>query len=557
MKSYTDDQIENMLSKFRSTKIKEFSFTTDTQKLRKNFIFKRVIPISVTSFVALIAVFVILVNTSPAFAEVCKQIPVLSSVTNVVTNASTNSDLETNKDVSSKTDQKYGEGTRLTSPDDIVDPTQTDNYFDNPPGISYENVKEGFMPDLINVSGTDAVFMLKQAKVVGYRLGYVVSPNIPEGKVCYQSIATGTEIDPSMMVTIYVSMGPKYIPNYIPPILGEPKLVTYQGNRYLNCGTYAVLKKWDKVIETANIPSQVTLNGKTIPVTIIGDSAFSGQDVKTVVIPNSITAIQDGAFATARSLTTISIPNSVKSIGDLAFAYCTSLTSISIPESVQSLGNDLFNSDTSLRTVTIAGNIRAIKGNTFYGCSSLTSVSLPDSVTSIGNSAFYNCTALTSIKFPKSLLEIQQMSFWGCKSLKNITIPSSVKSIGFGVFGYCNIFDVYFLGNAPIVDGNPFDWSSQKTQIHIVDGTSGWTSSIWSTLGIPGIPLASESVNSQTVSPSQPDTNGTPSQPDTNGTPSQPDTNGTSSQPDTNGTSSQPDTNGTSSQPDTNGTSSQ
>ena len=510
MKNHTDDQIENMLSNFRSVEIKEFSLYADVQKRKKNFIVKRIIPISVSSFVALIAVFVILVNASSAFADVCKQIPVLNSVSNALTlsneNSTSNESATSNEDTISNSDQNSEEEIRLTSPDDINDPTQTDNYFDNPSGKTYDNIKEGIMPDLMNSSGTDAVAMLKQAKIVGYRLGYKTSPTVPEGKVCFQSIVAGTEMDSSMTVAIYVSMGPNSDPNYIPPLLSEPKMVTYQGSRYLNCGTYAVLKYWDKVTETASIPSQVTLNGKTMPVTTIVEAAFSGQAVKAVVIPSSVTSIQNNAFMMARSLTTVSMPNSVKTIGNLAFANCTSLTSISIPESVQTLGDNLFNGDTSLRSVTIAGNVRTINDNAFYGCSSLTSVTLPDSVTSIGNYAFFNCLSLSSIRLPNALSDVKRQAFWGCSALKSITIPSSVKSLGVAAFQNCGSpIDFYFLGNAPTFDGLPFDWPSPNTHIHIAEGTTGWTSPTWSSLGIPGVPV----VPSVPSNPSVPSESGT------------------------------------------------
>ena len=41
-------------------------------------------------------------------------------------------------------------------------------------------------------------------------------------------------------------------------------------------------------------------------------------------------------------MTSVNIPDSVTSIDDLAFAYCTSLTSATIPDSVTSIGNDAF-----------------------------------------------------------------------------------------------------------------------------------------------------------------------------------------------------------------------
>ena len=50
--------------------------------------------------------------------------------------------------------------------------------------------------------------------------------------------------------------------------------------------------------------------------------------VKTVVIPDSVTSIGNGAFYFCTSLTRVTIPDSVTSIGDNAFISCTSLTDV-------------------------------------------------------------------------------------------------------------------------------------------------------------------------------------------------------------------------------------
>lgn len=72
-----------------------------------------------------------------------------------------------------------------------------------------------------------------------------------------------------------------------------------------------------------------TLNG--LPVTAIGDSAFSFQDYPTqVTLPDSITSIGLEAFFGCRGLTQVTIPNSVTNIGDRAFAYCNGLTAIEV-----------------------------------------------------------------------------------------------------------------------------------------------------------------------------------------------------------------------------------
>ena len=70
--------------------------------------------------------------------------------------------------------------------------------------------------------------------------------------------------------------------------------------------------------------------------------SFRNQNIKSYVIPNSVTSIGDSAFWGCRSLSDIVIPSSVTSIGDCAFWDCSSLSDIIIPSSVTSIGDSAF-----------------------------------------------------------------------------------------------------------------------------------------------------------------------------------------------------------------------
>ena len=70
--------------------------------------------------------------------------------------------------------------------------------------------------------------------------------------------------------------------------------------------------------------------------------SFRNQNIKSYVIPSSVTSIGDSAFLWCRSLSEIVIPSSVTSIGDCAFYGCFSLSEIVIPSSVTSIGDSAF-----------------------------------------------------------------------------------------------------------------------------------------------------------------------------------------------------------------------
>ena len=113
--------------------------------------------------------------------------------------------------------------------------------------------------------------------------------------------------------------------------------------------------------------------------------SFRSQNIKSYVIPSSVTSIDKGAFFRCHSLSEIVIPSSVTSIGDGAFSCCDSLSEIVIPSSVTSIGDWAFSF-----------------------CSSLSEIVIPSSITSIGDSAFHKC------KFP-DYLEEELISRFGYK----------------------------------------------------------------------------------------------------------------------------------------------
>lgn len=164
--------------------------------------------------------------------------------------------------------------------------------------------------------------------------------------------------------------------------------------------TTGTITKYAESDTVVVIPSKI--NGVTVET--IGHAAFERSAVTSVTIPDSVTAIHDGAFANCSQLTNISIPNSVTSIGFSAFEHCTSLKSITLPSSLRSISEALF-----------------------FGCSQLTTIHIPDSVSSIRTYAFYNCGKLETIRIPVSVTSIGSYAFDDCPSSMTVTYSGSKK----------------------------------------------------------------------------------------------------------------------------------
>jgi hypothetical protein len=123
------------------------------------------------------------------------------------------------------------------------------------------------------------------------------------------------------------------------------------------------------------IPSEVTYNGVTYNVSIIGPYAFQNcTNLNSVTIPNSVTVIDSEAFEECSSLTSVTIPNSVTTIGDFAFSGCAGFTSLTIPNSVTTIGWYAFGGCVNLASVTIGNSVVSISSHAFSYCPNLTDV---------------------------------------------------------------------------------------------------------------------------------------------------------------------------------------
>ena len=144
-------------------------------------------------------------------------------------------------------------------------------------------------------------------------------------------------------------------------------------------------------------------------------------------------------------LTNVKIPESITSIDEGAFANCEKLSSIVIPESVTDMRFGVFDGCTSLKT---AGPIdggydlefgwtNKIPENAFELCDGLVTIKIPNTITEIGFGAFVDCINLKNVSLSGKLEKIPPLLFKGCSSIEKIWIPTSVQTIGNNAFSNC------------------------------------------------------------------------------------------------------------------------
>ena len=221
-----------------------------------------------------------------------------------------------------------------------------------------------------------------------------------------------------------------------------------------------------KAVYISDLTAWCNIDFKDNPLTYAHHLYLNGEEIKKLVIPNSVTSIPRYAFDGCSGLTSVTIPNSVIAIGNYAFRDCSGLTNANIPNSVSSIGDWVFS-----------------------GCKRLTSVTIPNTVTCIPHCAFSRCEALSSVTIPNSVTIIDNQAFGFCTSLTSVTIPSSVTSIGANAFcGIDNLLEVVSLITEPfniyksVFSQNTFFNATLRVPVGTTEkykSTGGWDNFVW------------------------------------------------------------------------------
>ena len=132
------------------------------------------------------------------------------------------------------------------------------------------------------------------------------------------------------------------------------------------------------------------------PVKSVGQSAFKGQDITTVTMPDGLEEIGGFSFALCTKLEVANIPEGVKSIGANAFFADFALTEIELPESLQTIDINAFNA-TGLKEIVIPKNVTSIGEFAFADCTTLEQIQFSGKDTVVASNAFKGCDKLTIV----------------------------------------------------------------------------------------------------------------------------------------------------------------
>ena len=210
-------------------------------------------------------------------------------------------------------------------------------------------------------------------------------------------------------------------------------------------------------------------------VVAIGDRAFQNRtDLRTVMIPDSVTEIEAYSFNNCTNLSNVTLSKSLKYMGGRAFGSCEKITQIEIPKSLDNCGNSgyasyhgPFGACSGLKKIIFEEGTKEISNNLFRGCTGLEEISIPASVIKIERYTFADCTNLKNVYFSNGVKNVENNAFTNCTSLTKVNIPDTVDSIGNSAFSGCtNLIEVHLPDKLKETASDTFSGCKKLTTIN-------------------------------------------------------------------------------------------
>ena len=265
----------------------------------------------------------------------------------------------------------------------------------------------------------------------------VIDDSAPEIQSLLHSVIAYTGVTPPEEPEPAPAPEPASAPEPAPVAESAPGWIAEGEQNFLAGAKLAgrLLKRYKGKAERVAIPSAVSkLDGWSC----------SGQGMKELYLPDSVTEIGEYAFHNCKQLETVRFPTGLRFLRDSAFHECKSLKAVTLPAG-EVMGKDVFFGCKNLQSVYLADGWEEVNNGAFTFCKSLAAVRLPAGIRRIGRSAFAWCEALMTITLPEGLAEIAKDAF--CSTgIREIAIPGSVKNIEKGAFSFGKLSMIVFGG---------------------------------------------------------------------------------------------------------------
>lgn len=201
-------------------------------------------------------------------------------------------------------------------------------------------------------------------------------------------------------------------------------------------------EKGNQVDEPTDSTGEIPFLQNLSYLTYIGESAFHGNHLCNVHVPDTVTDMGDGAFA-MNNIYKLHISTGMTKIPSGAFSMNIRMSSVTIPEGITEIGQTAF-----------AG-------------ARLKSLHIPSTVTKIGRKAFH-LHQMKSLVVPGTVKEIGESAFEGtykAASLENLTIENGVETIGERAFKEGHLSTVVLPDSVKSLGKNAFQNNTGNTRI--------------------------------------------------------------------------------------------
>ena len=203
--------------------------------------------------------------------------------------------------------------------------------------------------------------------------------------------------------------------------------------KLINNDTEVMLTKYIGDQTILVVPSSIEINGKSLPVTALGNETFMNSNIFWLELPDTITYVEDGS-------------QSVSGVTG-ACAFCSKLTVVKLSAGMNKIADYMFygaGSDYRLE-LTIPEGVKEIGISSFSLCNSITDLKLPESAEKIDNSAFYQSRRLKTLDMPgvkiieadaftETIFEENYENLWKAGEFEGIVYAGNVAYLYFGPY---------------------------------------------------------------------------------------------------------------------------
>ena len=234
-----------------------------------------------------------------------------------------------------------------------------------------------------------------------------------------------------------------------------------------------VFEMCDALLE-ADLPDSV---GK------IDSGAFNGcEALERFLYPKGLCSVGvNGILCSCPSLKWVEVPDGVTELLAV-FSYNAYIETVILPNTLTSIDNDAFYRCTSLKNVLVAGGLSPQEGvnmvqlppqlvkigsYAFSNCPEIELLICNEGLQQINFGAFQICTGLREVRLNKDLVKIDGRGFYGCSSLETLYVPASVTEIGSEIIDSSGTTVIESEYGAPIINycvqhGYPYRYISQQ-----------------------------------------------------------------------------------------------